>query len=235
MGKTLWELTYADLRINVDTHVVMGLNDLLALIRQKEHNDKFRFVPTVSIDDQVKSFMAPLEDWYNLTVKHATDHDLLNPNRFTVSTLVRPPQLYKLPGNRNKMLQTWPTHNELIDRINNEIRSFNQLDLAATGDSQVDGGVMQVDGGVMQVDGGVRQVDGGDMQVDGGAKFVPNLAGLGNRKSSQGLRQHTGVQWREKRADRKLHLGMALQAKALDMCVGYLRDHTPNQPSQYKS
>ena len=202
MGKTLWELTYADLSINIDTHVAMGLNDLLAMIRLKERNDKLTFISPTPINEQVKQFMAPLESWYNLTVQHAVDHNLATPNRFSVSSLIRAPQLYYFPGNRGKMLQTWPTHNDLIDAINREIYAFN------------------------------GQINGANGEGQEGSSYL-NLAKLGNRKSTQGLRQHTGVQWREIRPDQKLHLGSSLQVKGFKMCVDYLREHTPNELTKY--
>ena len=60
--------------------------------------------------------------WYNATVDHNTNHGLDSPNRFNVSRLIKPPQLYHLPGNK---FQTWETHNHLIDAINNGIKRFN--------------------------------------------------------------------------------------------------------------
>ena len=78
--------------------------------------------------------MSALENWYNESEEHAAKHNLESPNRFSISRLARPPQLYRLPGTtvtdpsrprEPGRKQDWPTQNELIDGINNAINKFN--------------------------------------------------------------------------------------------------------------
>ena len=101
--------------IPIDTHLVMGINDLIALSRS---------LPTVAapralaVQDKTLQFMARVESWYNLTVDHTATHGLDTPNRFSISKLLRTPQLYSLPGNKYK---GWSTCNDLIESINARI------------------------------------------------------------------------------------------------------------------
>ena len=66
--------------------------------------------------------MERVESWYNLTVDHTATHGLDTPNRFSISKLLRTPQLYSLPGNKYK---GWSTCNDLIESINARIELFN--------------------------------------------------------------------------------------------------------------
>ena len=157
------------------------------------------------IKKHVENFMKRLQVWYNLTVQHATDHGLISPNRFSVSTVLGPPQLYRQPGNKD---QNWQTHNKLIDSINKEILKFNQLIRVAVGD-----------------------VEEGEEEKE----VAAGLANLGTRKKGNGPRHHAGKQWREFHFNRKLHLGPRLQAKALGMCVKHLKTNTPNDKKQFFS
>ena len=60
--------------------------------------------------------------WYNVTQDHSTYHNLETPNKFSMSTLICPPQIYSYPGNPR---QNWVTFNSLIDKINSHIDVFN--------------------------------------------------------------------------------------------------------------
>ena len=194
MGITLWERTYGNITMNIDTHIVMGINDILRLIR----SDSAGRVRTTK--QKVSSFMKDLQMWYNITVDHSTRHGLHSPNRFSVSRLIKPPQLYHLPGNKD---QHWLTHNNLINGVNLQIEQFNQSIQFCHGD------------------------------IDGRKSTVAGLANIGIRKNKGGMKEHQARSWREKKMEKKLHLGNSLQAKSLRMCVRFLATQTPIPPNQY--
>ena len=127
LGSTLWQATYGETPMNIDTHLVFGLNDIIAMVRRDPSDSD-----TV-IQQHVADFMARLQVWYNHTVDHATKHGLESPNRFSVSPVLKAPQLYNHPGNKG---QNWPSHNKLIDTINKEISQFNKLIRVAVGDDE---------------------------------------------------------------------------------------------------
>ena len=118
-GKMMWQNIYNDLAFNIDTHCVYGLNDVLQLSRMPD-------IPNITAEEQtarkVNIFMERVESWYEATKKHRLNHNLETPNRFSFSSILRPPQLYSLPGNS---YQDWPTFNGLIDNINTAIDQFN--------------------------------------------------------------------------------------------------------------
>ena len=121
-----------------------------------------RSLPTVAapraltVQDKTLQFMARVESWYNLTVDHTATHGLDTPNRFSISKLLRTPQLYSLPGNKYK---GWSTCNDLIESINARIELFNQSVRTAQG----------------EVIGGVGQL-----------AVVAGLSNLGTRKTNRG-------------------------------------------------
>ena len=104
MGKVIWEAPYFDCPMNIDTHIVMGLNDILAMIKSEPSDDD------AVIDSCVHTFMERLQDWYNITVNHCTTHKLESANRFSVSPVLMAPQIYSFPGNKKENIQQ--THRE---------------------------------------------------------------------------------------------------------------------------
>lgn len=201
MGKTLWEATYGECPMNIDTHLVFGLNDVIAMVRQDPSESDH------VVKQHVQNFMEKLQDWYNVTVQHAADHGLESPNRFSVSPLLKAPQLFHFPGNK---VRTFRSHNKLINAINSEIDTFNKL---------------------------IREAQGDAIVGDEEKTVVAGLANLGSRKKTRknAPREHAGKQWREFNFENKLHLGPRLQAKALAMCVKHLINNTPNDGKQFFS
>ena len=57
-----------------------------------------------------------------MTQDHSNCHNLETPNKFSLSSLICPPQLYSYPGNPR---QNWVTFNPLIDKTNSYIDVFN--------------------------------------------------------------------------------------------------------------
>ena len=55
MGKVQWEATYFDCAMNIDTHVVMGLNDLIAMTKSKPSD------ADAVVESQVQTFMERLQ------------------------------------------------------------------------------------------------------------------------------------------------------------------------------
>ena len=104
-----WDSLYSEMPINIDTHVISGINDVIQLTRIPGN-------PALSLAQQVEVkteiFMERVQAWYQTTVDHAKRHHLPSPNGFSLATLIRPPQLYKLDGNKS---QVHKTHNELLD------------------------------------------------------------------------------------------------------------------------
>ena len=55
MGKVQWEATYFDCVMNIDTHVVMGLNDLIAMTKSKPSD------ADAVVESQVQTFMERIQ------------------------------------------------------------------------------------------------------------------------------------------------------------------------------
>ncbi len=66
--------------------------------------------------------MRRVREWYRTVLEHSTRRRLLNHNKFSISNLLRPLQLYNLPGTAK---QNYKTYNLLIDAVNREIDRFN--------------------------------------------------------------------------------------------------------------
>ena len=117
--RKVWNHIYKDVPMGIDTHVVSGLNDILQIINIPSN-------PALPLEEQIEVktavFMERIRSWWRTTKEHAARHGLETPNRFSVATVLRPPQLYRLPGNKN---QWWVTHNDLIDSINRAIDDSN--------------------------------------------------------------------------------------------------------------
>ena len=104
----------------IDTHIIMGLNDAIALAYLVPTDPALR---PAAVQELTAQFMTRVGEWYNITIDHTNRHQLDTPDRFSVSKLLRPPQMYSLPGNE---YWGWPTFNDLIDSINLAIVNFNQ-------------------------------------------------------------------------------------------------------------
>ena len=87
LGERMWKTMYDDYAGNVDTHIVVGLNDVLALARMPDN-------PRLSKEEQtaqkVKIFMERVQSWYNTSEEQAARHNLAPANRLSLSTLPRP-------------------------------------------------------------------------------------------------------------------------------------------------
>ena len=95
LGNKIWRNLYDNLPMNIDTHLTVGLNDVLELTRMamdQSLSDEERLAKKVSI------FMDRVRDFYHATQQHADRMKLNSKNRFSLSTLLRAPQMYELPG-----------------------------------------------------------------------------------------------------------------------------------------
>ena len=120
LGNKIWRNLYDNLPMNIDTHLTVGLNDVLQLTRMamdKSLSDEEKLA------EKVRLFMDRVRAFYQTTQQHAHRMNLGSRNRFSLSTLLRAPQMYELPGDPKR---SWPTHNSLIDAINAAIDDFNQ-------------------------------------------------------------------------------------------------------------
>ena len=117
--RRMWSSLYGEMPINVDTHVISGINDVLQLINIPG-NPSLNLAQQVEVKTEI--FMERVDAWYKTVKEHAKKHNLPTPNNFSLATLIRPPQLYKFDGNKN---QVHKTHNELLDSINRAIDKFN--------------------------------------------------------------------------------------------------------------
>ena len=201
-GRKMWETIYGSVVKGVDTHVVFGLNDLISLINLPV-NSRLNLPPGQEIQRKVDIFMSRLESWYDATRQHRLRHNLDQPNRFSVSNLLRPPQLYRAPGNKS---QDWATHNTLVDEINKSINQFNMMIRTEQG----------------EILGGAESFP-----------VVISLKNVGWRKNSSGKQQHAWKLWRELDPCQKLHLVPDEQAKVMNRIVKFLKLNTPNGYGQY--
>ena len=91
-AKRLWQALYDNVPRPVDCHLCVGLNDVIHLARLTQ-------APGLTAEEEnlrkVEVFMSRVEDIYNVTVAHTARHGLDTPNKFSIGTLMRPPQLYK--------------------------------------------------------------------------------------------------------------------------------------------
>ena len=111
-GRRLWRQLYDDLPRNVDTHLTVGLNDVLQIIKMA---DDPNLTGQEQLERKVNIFMERVRTFYNTTQQHAHRHKLDSKNRFSLSTLLRPPQLYQFAGNPKR---AGPHYNTLLDAIN---------------------------------------------------------------------------------------------------------------------
>ena len=118
-GRRMWRDIYEHVDKNIDTHVVVGINDILELTRMA---DDPKLSPDQQLNFKVNIFMRRVKDWYRTVLEHSTRRRLPNHNKFSISNLLRPPQLYDLPGTAK---QNYRTYNSLIDAVNREIDRFN--------------------------------------------------------------------------------------------------------------
>ena len=204
-GEEMWRNIYDELPINVDTHLVVGINDVLAIADM--YGD---------VDFKTNLFLEKLESWYNASREHEIRHNLTTANRFSISKLLRPPQLYKLPGttfqdssrpgeNAVFLKQNWTTQNSLIDNINKAIDRFNTA---------------------------VRTANTEILGSAGKLPVVPGLHNLGTRTKKSGKMGHMMGCFREDAPWRKLHLVPQHQAKAVDKIVSYFKINTPRPSSR---
>ena len=197
----VWTHLYKDVPKGIDTHVVSGLNDILQIINIPSN-------PELPLDKQIEVktqvFMERIWAWRQTTVDHARRHGLETPNRFSVATVLRPPQLYYLPGNKN---QVWETHNDLIDSINRAIEEFNY---------------------------NVRTENNEILGRRGMIPVVQGCKNIGMRMSSRGKWEHMMSKWRESEPRVKLHLVPELQAKTMIRVLRFFKGYTPNPTLQYQ-
>ena len=104
------------------------LNDVLELAGLP---DTPGLTPEEQVTRKVNIFRERLVSFHQTTSAHANHHQLPTPNRLSFSTVMRPPQLYDLPGTKG---QTWRTHNSLVDGINKTIDQFNESIRTAHGE-----------------------------------------------------------------------------------------------------
>ena len=118
-GRRIWRQLYDDLPKNVDTHLTIGLNDVLQI---SQFGDDHSLSGPEQVQKKVDIFMTRVEAFYATTQQHARRHKLDSPNRFSISSLLRPPQLYQFPGNPQR---PGPHYNPLLDGINAAIDAYN--------------------------------------------------------------------------------------------------------------
>ena len=118
-GRRIWRQLYDDLPKNVDTHLTIGLNDVLQI---SQFGDDHSLSGPEQVQKKVDIFMTRVEAFYATTQQHARRHKLDSPNRFSISSLLRPPQLYQFPGNPQR---PGPHYNALLDGINAAIDAYN--------------------------------------------------------------------------------------------------------------
>ena len=196
----VWNHLYKDVPMGIDTHVVSGLNDIIQIVKIPG-NPELPLAKQIEVKTQV--FMEKIRAWRQTTVDHARRHGLETPNRFSVATVLRPPQLYHLPGNKN---QVWETHNGLIDSINKAIDDFNYE---------------------------VRTEDNEILGRRGMKPVVQGCENVGMRMSSGGKWEHMMSKWRESEKKLKLHLVPDLQAKTMNRILRFFKFMTPNPFLQY--
>ena len=199
-GRRIWRQLFDNQPIGVDTHLTVGLNDVLQITRMNDSKD---LTEREQLERKVTIFMERVRAFYDTTQQHAHRHKLESKNRFSVSTLLRPPQLYQLKGNPQR---TGPHHNELIDAINDAIRQFNQE--VRTEHQEILGGV-------------------GKIQV------VPGMDMWGMRRNSRKKMQHIFNHFREREEEQMLHLIPKKQAMAAARIIKFFQLCTPNPLGQY--
>ena len=115
----MWKQLYENVPKPVDCHLTVGLNDVIHLSKMKQAEG---LTPEEDTQRKVDIFMAKVQAIYEETVAHTARHKLDTPNGFSIGTLLRPPQLYRLDGTTVKYGET---QNALLDGINKEIDTFN--------------------------------------------------------------------------------------------------------------
>ena len=158
---------------------------------------------TEQIQRKVNIFMQRVVTFYNTTQQHAHRHKLDSKNRFSISTLLRPPQLYQFAGNPKR---SGPHYNRLLDEINAAIVNFNQ-----------------------EVRTEHKEILGGE----GKNPVVPGMDMWGLRRNSRGKTQHVFNHFREKQEEIMLHLVEQKQARAVARVVKFFKLCTPNPLGQY--
>ena len=118
-GRRIWRQLYDNLPKNVDTHLTIGLNDVLQI---RGLADDQSLTIQEQVQRKVDIFMARVEAFYTTTEQHALHHQLDTFNRFSISSLLRPPQLYQMAGNPQRPGRHY---NMLLDEINKAIDAFN--------------------------------------------------------------------------------------------------------------
>ena len=118
-ARRLWKQLYENVPKPVDCHLTVGLNDVIHLSKMKQAEG---LTPEEDTQRKVDIFMAKVQAIYEETVAHTARHKLDSPNGFSIGTLLRPPQLYRLDGTTVKYGET---QNALLDGINKEIDIFN--------------------------------------------------------------------------------------------------------------
>ena len=194
-GNRIWRNLYDNLPMNIDTHLTVGINDVLELTMMAENeslNEEERLA------EKVRILMSRVRSFYNTTQQHAHRMKLDSKNRFSLSTLLRAPQMYELPGDPKR---PWPTHNSLLDAINSAIDDFNQ-----------------------EVRSEHNEILGGY----GKLPVVPGMDMWGIRRNSRRRMEHVLNHFRERDEDRMLHLIPKKQARAAGRVIKYFKLCTPN-------
>jgi hypothetical protein len=120
-GQEVWSKVFGTLSRPVDTHTILGINDV------KRVPDFLNLTDGERNEVKVSFFMEKVRGFYNLSLEHSKKHGFTHPNEFSISKLLRTPTHYFLPGNGTKQ-NFGPNNqpkNELIDGINGAIGLFN--------------------------------------------------------------------------------------------------------------